>query len=50
MIGVVLELGITTSIRTKNGENKDKMNITLADESGFSTSISVWGTEMCNAI
>ena len=50
MIGVVLEIGIMTSIRTKLGENRDKMNLTIADESGYSTSITVWGTEMCNSI
>ena len=50
MIGVVLEIGIMTSIRTKLGESRDKMNLTIADESGFSISITVWGIEMCNSI
>lgn len=43
VIGVVFELGQIGQIKMKTGENRDKLNIVIADDSGYSVPITIWG-------
>jgi replication factor A1 len=43
IIGAVLEISGTTQIKMKSGDTKDRLNITVGDDSGCSVPITVWG-------
>eukprot|EP00347_Sterkiella_histriomuscorum_P012018 403370207 len=43
VIGVITEISNTSSIPLKSGQNKDRRNITIADESEAKISLSLWG-------
>jgi hypothetical protein len=43
VVGVITEVMQTSSIQLKSGENKDKRSLTIADESGLSVMMTLWG-------
>lgn len=49
VIGVIIELGTIGVIKTKTGESRNRLNITIADDSLCSVPITVWG-EQCNQL
>ncbi|CDW83120.1 replication protein a 70 kda dna-binding subunit [Stylonychia lemnae] len=46
-IGVIVETGPTNSIPLKQGGNKERKNVLIADESGMKIQCSLWGS-LCN--
>ena len=49
VIGVVVDAGQITQLSLKSGERKDRQSITIADDTGYSISITVWG-DMCQRL
>lgn len=43
VIGVVFEIGPVGSIKMKSGELKDKLNVTIADDTKHSVPVTIWG-------
>jgi replication factor A1 len=43
VIGVVFEIGPVGSIKMKSGESKDKLNVTIADDTKHSVPVTIWG-------
>ena len=48
VIGVVLELGVTSSINLKDGSSRNKKTLTIGDEGNMSIAVTLWG-ELCEA-
>lgn len=46
IIGAVIEISPLSSIKMKNGDSRDKLGLTVGDDSGFSVSVTVWG-DLC---
>lgn len=49
VIGVIFEVGQIGSIKMKNGENREKLNLVLADDSGYSVPVTIWG-DACRSV
>ena len=47
VIGVIADIGSISSIKLKTGDNKDRLNIVIADDTNASVSVTVWG-EICH--
>jgi len=43
IIGIVVDLGPVGNIKLRTGENKDKRNIVICDDTNYSISITLWG-------
>ena len=43
MIGIITEVGPASTLTLKSGENRDKRTLTIADESGLSVGMTLWG-------
>ena len=48
VIGIILEVGLTTPLMLKTGEMRDKRQLTIGDEGNVSINITTWG-EVCDA-
>lgn len=44
IIGVLIEVNPALNITMKNGQQKDKRNVTIADEGGKKVLLSLWGS------
>ena len=47
VVGVVADVSTITAIKLKSGDNKDRLNIVIADDTNTSVSVTVWG-EICH--
>ena len=47
IIGIVSQLGEAESINLKSGGSKMRRHVQVADESGTSISVTLWGDELC---
>jgi len=46
IIGIALKVNPMASINTKDGQQKDKLEITICDDSECAISVTLWG-ELC---
>lgn len=49
VIGAIVDIGGVSSIRLKSGDTKERLNITIADDTNHSVPVTVWG-DMCQPI
>jgi len=47
VIGIVTMVGEQESIKLKSGEEKTRKSVQIADQSGCSINLTLWGTEFC---
>lgn len=43
MIGVIFEISTISTIKMKDGQQRDRLNVTVADDSSCSVPITIWG-------
>jgi len=43
VIGIVVDVGPVGNLKLKSGENRDKRNLVIGDDTNFSISVTLWG-------
>jgi hypothetical protein len=49
VVGVIIEMSNIVAVKLKTGETKDRLNITIADDTNHSVPITAWG-DTCNLL